>query len=330
MPQKIIGITTTIPIEIIYAAEAIPIDLNNVFITHPSAYNLVEKAEYRGFNRNICAWIKGIYSVTKELVNPDFIVGVSEGDCSESISLMEIFSHEGIKIIPFAYPFDGDEKKLKNELKQLSNFFGVTLDKAEQKRKEFGNIRKLAEKIDILNWKENKVRGFENHYYLVNMSDFKGNPEKYTLEMKNFIAKAEKRKPFPESIRLGYIGVPPIFSDIYETLEKSGARVVFNEIQRQFSMPFTSKNIIEQYLNYTYPYDIFKRVRDILTEIERRKIKGIIHYVQSFCHRYIEELIFKELIPIPYLVIEGDRPGEVDAKNRTKIEAFLEIISRRG
>ena len=56
-----VGITTTVPIEVIYAAGHIPVDLNNAFVSREDNQRLVEEAELAGFPRNFCAWIKGIY-----------------------------------------------------------------------------------------------------------------------------------------------------------------------------------------------------------------------------------------------------------------------------
>ena len=56
-----IGITATIPVEILLSAGLEPVDLNNLFISvkHPEKY--VARAEDAGFSHTICAWIKGIY-----------------------------------------------------------------------------------------------------------------------------------------------------------------------------------------------------------------------------------------------------------------------------
>ncbi|MCK9226089.1 MAG: 2-hydroxyacyl-CoA dehydratase, partial [Candidatus Muirbacterium halophilum] len=59
---QIIGITTTVPSEILYAANFIPVDLNNIFIANENPDKFVEKAEIIGFPGNSCAWIKGIFS----------------------------------------------------------------------------------------------------------------------------------------------------------------------------------------------------------------------------------------------------------------------------
>lgn len=100
-------------------------------------------------------------------------------------------------------------------------------------------------------------------------------------------------------------------------------------MQRQFSMPYRTHSLVEQYLRYTCPYDIFMRIEDIRREISRRKIDGLIHYVQSFCFRQIEDPLFKKSFAIPTLTIEGDQPSALDSRNRMKIEVFIEMLRLR-
>jgi len=94
-------------------------------------------------------------------------------------------------------------------------------------------------------------------------------------------------------------------------------------------MPFATKDIIEQYLIYTYPYGVFGRIDDILPQLEMREIDGIIHYTQTFCFRQIEDLIFRNKINIPFLTLEGDRPGKLDARSRMRLEAFINMLKYR-
>jgi benzoyl-CoA reductase/2-hydroxyglutaryl-CoA dehydratase subunit BcrC/BadD/HgdB len=94
-------------------------------------------------------------------------------------------------------------------------------------------------------------------------------------------------------------------------------------------MPYPTASIAEQYLKYTYPYDIFTRIEDIKKEVEKRKIDGLIHYVQSFCFRQIEDAILKKLLKHPILTIEGDQPSTLDNRNRMKIEVFIEMLRSR-
>jgi len=141
---------------------------------------------------------------------------------------------------------------------------------------------------------------------------------------------AEERESQDNGIRLAYIGVPPIITDIFQRIESIGGRTVFFEVQRQFAMPSGSKNWIDRYLDYTYPYDISSRVADIREQTARRKVDGIIHYVQSFCHRQIDDIIFRKELDLPLLTVEGNLPGPMDERTLIRIEAFLDILKEGG
>ncbi len=320
-----IGITTTIPVEVVYAAGCVPVDLNNIFITDKHPQDLVEEAELAGYPRNICAWIKGIYTVA--LANPDIkkVIAVTQGDCSNTHALMETLHVAGIEIIPFAFPYDRDYDMLKLQMEKLVSSFGVTWRQVEEQKSRLDQVRAKVWQLDELTWQGNSVSGFDNHLYQVCCSDFNGDPEGFATEVDDVLAKALPRESKDE-IRIGYIGVPPIMTDIYDYLESKGARIIFNEVQRQFSMPFQIADIVEQYRAYTYPYDIFWRLEDIQREIEKRDIDGIIHYAQSFCYRQIQDLIIRQRLKVPVLTLEGDRPVRLDARSKMRIDAFLDIL----
>ncbi|MBN2712774.1 MAG: hypothetical protein JXR97_10150, partial [Planctomycetes bacterium] len=61
--QPPVGITTTVPVEVLFAAGRVPLDLNNIFVADDKACQLVERAEQAGFPQSTCAWIKGLYGV---------------------------------------------------------------------------------------------------------------------------------------------------------------------------------------------------------------------------------------------------------------------------
>jgi benzoyl-CoA reductase/2-hydroxyglutaryl-CoA dehydratase subunit BcrC/BadD/HgdB len=320
-----IGLTTTVPIEIIYAAGCIPLDLNNLFITSPDAEKLILEAERMGFPRNTCSWIKGIWGVVKERGIKE-IVAVTQGDCSNTHALIEILQFQGVKIFPFAYPFDRSRELLYAQMEQMRRYFQVSWEDIKRKKEELDEIRALAHEIDRLCYEDNLVSGYEDHLYLVSTSDMKGDPQAFKREMEEFIKKAKTRKPFREDLRLGYVGVPPIFTDLYQKIEALGGRVVYNELQRQFSMPFRTDDIVEQYLLYTYPYSFFYRLEDIKREVKRREIHGLIHYVQSFCFRQTQDIILRKELKTPILTLEGDRPGPLDVRTELRLEAFMESL----
>jgi benzoyl-CoA reductase/2-hydroxyglutaryl-CoA dehydratase subunit BcrC/BadD/HgdB len=166
------------------------------------------------------------------------------------------------------------------QLDKLMKYLAVGPEAVQAQKHRLDQIRNLCHEIDRMTWQDNLVKGGENHYYLVSSSDFNSDPDKFADDLRSFIVQARQRDPFNDEIRLAYIGVPPIFTDLYETLEDMGARVVYNEVQRQFAMPLASNNIVDQYLNYTYPYGAFARLEDITAELQRRVVTGVIHYTQ--------------------------------------------------
>lgn len=324
--DRIIGITSTIPVEIVFAAGYIPIDLNNIFIGDTLPFKMVEDAESAGLPRNTCSWIKGIYSATRKY-HIKKVVSVIQGDCSNNQALMEIFQSEGIQTIPFAYPHSNMDKNfLYNQLLRLADNLGVDYIKSEEMKKHLDPIRAHVHEIDRLTWVENTVTGEENHIWTVSTSDLMGDYTVFEERAMNFLRLARDREPIQYDLRIGVIGIPPICENLYSFLSSIGAHVVFNEIQRQFSMPYHTKNLLEQYSQYTYPYDIFSRLKDIQQSVKQRNIRGLIHYVQSFCHRHIHDVIIRKHIQIPILTLDCDRPGRLDGAMKTRLEAFIEML----
>jgi len=325
--MKKIGITTTVPIEILLAAGYQPVDLNNVFITDPNPERLVNIAERAGFPLNCCSWIKGIYGVCMDY-GIDTILCVTTGDCSNTIMLMEVLKLKGLKVIPFAYPDQPDSQRMQYALETLAKTVGTTLEAANKARDELKPSRNLAQKLDRLTWKDGLVSGWENHLWLVSTSDFNQDYHQYYHQLQELLADCQQRQPYPQDwLRLAYIGVPSVYGqDLYHFLENHQARVVFNEIQRQFAMPKPGSTLAEQYSNYTYPYSIYDRLKDITTELKRRQIDGIIHYVQAFCHRGIGDIIFRDTLKLPILTLEGNDDFCLTHHIKTRIEAFLDML----
>jgi len=327
--MKKIGITTTVPIEVLLAAGYQPVDLNNVFITDPSPERLINIAERAGFPLNCCSWIKGIYGVCMDS-GIDSVLCVTTGDCSNTIMLMEVLRLKELKVIPFAYPDKPDTQKMEHALEALAKTLGTSLDAAEKVKAELKPCRQLALKLDELTWKQGVVSGGENHLWLVSTSDFNQDYNKYQQELQELLDQCQKRQPFPrEELKLAYLGVPSVYGrDLYPYLETKGARVIFNEIQRQFAMPQPGNSLAEQYSNYTYPYSIYERIKDITTEISRRRVDGVIHYVQAFCHRGIGDIIFRHALKLPILTLEGNDDFFLNNHIKTRVEAFLDMLQR--
>lgn len=322
---SIIGITSTIPVEIVYAAGLKPLDLNNLFITSEMPGRLIAQAEAAGFSQNICAWIKGIYST---VLNHDVkcVIAVTGGDCSNTTALAELLTRRGVRVIPFDFPQNRERAPLMEQMERLRQSLSTNWTDIKRIKSRLDRIRAKLRELDRLTYEKNVVTGFENHLFLVNSSDFRSDPDLYERELDEFFLEARDREPKKNEIRLGYLGVPPIFNQFYEHIESLEARVVFNETQRQFSMPYGDEDIVDQYLNYTYPYKIEGRIEDTKKAIKERRLDGLIHYTQTFCFRQIYDIILRESLSLPILTIEGDGPGKIDSRTIVRIETFVEML----
>jgi len=337
--KKTAAFTTTVPVEVIIAAGFKPLDLNNIFVTDKNPSELVEKAEILGFGGSCCAWIKGLYSVisgsTLDHKN-DIFVAVTEGDCSNAKVLEEIVTMKnGIKSFVFNYPSAKNVSEMAFEIERFASFLRTTVSESEHVREMLSGLRKKLKYIDTLSYEfPGLVKGAENHLLLVSASDFNGDPMQFEKDVDLFIEKlGERKRSFIKTDRkkIGYLGVPPIVP-IHEFIDNRNATVVYNEIQREFAMLDECDSLTCQYLSYSYPYSARYRFEKALKEIKKRELDGIIHYVQSFCHRQLEDIILKEVlsennITIPVITLEFDKPLlNVDSRTGTRIEAFLETI----
>lgn len=317
-----IGITTTVPLEPFMASGSVPVDLNNAFIGANDPSALVEDAQAAGYPRNICTWIKGLYTVSGSV---DAVVGVVRGDCSNTESLLETLKVRKVRTHPFSYPATKDRKSLEEEVRRLCEFLGPSYYDASKEFSRVLELRRLAWTVDRL-LQEGRVSATDAHLAMVSTSDFLSDPPTWEKAVREVLKSAESDVPPKEGPRLGYIGVPPIITDLFDRIEGMGGNTVFMEVQRQFTMPYPEEDWLGAYLKYTYPYSIEDRLIDIKREIRARRIEGIVHYVQSFCHRQIDDMIFRSELDIPILTVEGNIPGPMDERTAIRAEAFLDVI----
>lgn len=323
-----IGITTTVPIEVLHAAGYKVIDLNNLFINSDSYARYIDLAERDGFPKSLCAWIKGIYGACMQNGIKN-VIGVVEGDCSNTKALIEVMESKGVNIIPFGFPHSHKLEDVKESIEKLMELFGVSPEAVEEVRQRLIYVRKLAKEIDEQTYLDGKATGLENHLYQIMLSDLNGNLYELEEMLSNKLQEIKKRQPSEKRIRLGYIGVPPMTCDIYEYVEKFNAGFVYNEVQREFAFPRAdkAKDIYHQYLDYTYPYNINFRLQEIKKQIKERRIDGIVHYTQAFCYRAVEDIVIKKELDVPVFTIEGDKLNQLDSRTKLRLEAFLDMMT---
>lgn len=325
MSKKRIGFTTSLPVEVLYAAGHHPIDLNNIFLTQDSSKH-IHDAELKGFPRSLCSWIKGNFSAALAS-DLDEVIGIVEGDCSNSGSLLQMIREEGLATYRFGFPASRNYQDLDREIAKLEEHYGVSRKESTEVKKWLDSIRVKLIELDRLSYEEGKVSGVDNHLWLVNSSDFQGDPKRFERELDEFLYQAKQSEPLPIKMRLGFIGVPPIFRNLYTTISEMGGEVIFNEVQRQFSMPHLKEDLVEQYLYYTYPYSVLERLEDIREQAKLRRLDGIIGYTQSFCHLQIDNLLFKKHLDLPFLALEGELPEDLDSRTILRLESFFEVHS---
>ncbi len=327
-PSDAYGITSSIPIEVPLAAGRRVLDLNNRFVLAAGALEYVRKAETAGYPRTCCAWIRGLYGFIRT-AGVRRVIFVTGGDCSNTHAMMETLGEELDELQTFAYPPARDRTGLSNEIDRFCGAFGVSRGAAEEVGMRLAPIRASLAELDRMTWEDGLVTGEENFQWLVSSSDFDGDPALFAMRLETFLNQAKRRSPLPAGPRLGVLGVPPIQSDLLAFAEKLGARIVFNEIPRQFALMGPATDLATRYLEFTYPYGAQPRMEDIAAETARRRIDGLIHYTQAFCHRQIHDILLRRKLGIPILTIEGDAPGPCDARTRLRVESFVEILQER-
>ena len=325
-PGARIGLTTTIPVEVVLAANLTPVDLNNLFIAAPDALAQVGQAEAAGFPRTLCAWIKGIYAALKNHPEIAAIIAACQGDCSNTQALGEILQSEGIEVIHFKFPYPRDREQLAREIDALMEHLGTAPDAVAQVQKRLIPVRQQLRRLDRLTWETGQVTGQENFLWLISSSDFASDLAAYEQRLAAFLQEAEQRPSTNGRVRLGFAGIPPIFTDLWDYLEELGAAVVFHEFPRQFSMPYETGDLVEQYLRYTYPYDIRGRLADLKEAVATRRLDGLVHYTQSFCFRQMFDQTIRDNLNLPILTLEGDRPTPLDSRSRMRLEAFVDVL----
>ena len=326
-PGARVGLTTTIPVEVVLAAGLTPVDLNNLFIADPLALARVSQAEAAGFPRTLCAWIKGIYAALMAHPEIQAVIAACQGDCSNTQALGEILATEGIEVIHFKFPYPRDREQLAREINALTARLGADPEAVARVQARLTPLRRQLRRLDRLTWETGQVTGQENFQWLISSSDFASDLTGYEQRLTAFLQEAEQRPVAANGrVRLGFAGIPPIFTDLWPYLEELGAAVVFHEFPRQFSMPYESADLVEQYLRYTYPYDIGGRLADLKEAVATRRLDGLVHYTQSFCFRQMFDQFLRDHLDVPLLTIEGDRPTRLDSRTRMRLEAFVDVL----
>ena len=178
-----VGLTTTIPVEVVLAANLIPVDLNNLFIAAPDALKRVARAEAAGLPRTICAWVRGIYASLQDHPEIRAVLVATQGDCSYTQALGEILESEGREVIHFQFPYPRDRGRLREEIEALMARLGTNWQEVAKIQERLGPVRRLLRELDRLTWETGQVSGQENFQVLIASSDFASDLDEYDRQI---------------------------------------------------------------------------------------------------------------------------------------------------
>lgn len=322
-----VGLCSTVPVEVLFAAGREPVDLNNHFVNHRAPEEFLRQADVLGMPRNHCAWTRGLFGVT---VASEFsaIVVVPQGDCSGNLAMARVLQQRGVEVLEFNFPVGLSDRAtmLEEEIARLAFRLGVPMKRVNETFNKLRPVRELLARLDKMNWDEGVVPGSIARNFMLQATDMGGNPQSFRRRLELLVSEYENA-PRASGPRIALFGVPAILSGVIEHLEAAGAQVVLCETESDFAMIPPAETIVEQYQHYAYPYGIERRLDRFLKHAAERRIDGVVVYSQAFCHHNLEMAkVETELADWPTLVLEGDLPQGISARDTIRLEGFIELV----
>ena len=328
--DKRVGIFSTIPVEVLFAAGLVPVDVNNLFVGHQDPAALLRVADAAGVPRNLCAWTRGLYGAAAA-ANLKRLVVVPRGDCTNNVTMARFLAAAGVTVAEFNYPLEEADKEghLAHELELFADQFGTRMAEVKRTFEDLRVVRQRLHEIDELNWQARRLPGAEARLLLLEATDMAGNPSLFLRRLERGLRRGGKLAS-STGPTVAVFGVPNIIGGLVETLEDLGAFVALCETERDFAMLPPAATLEQQYLDYAYPYGIDARLARFTRELEVRRVDGLVLYAQAFCHHNLEQArVQRELAGIPTVVIEGDVPAGPTPRDRIRLETFVGLLLSR-
>lgn len=356
---RVIGLYCSyVPIELVYAAGAVPVSLC------ATSEKPISAAE-RDLPKNLCPLIKASYGHAITDTCPffyfsDFIVG--ETTCDGKKKMFELLND--IKpthvmhlpqnnLDPKAYPFWADEvKKLKDKIEEFYNI-EITEEDLRQAIKDCNQERRnLVNFFELSALDPSPVSGLEQ-FNVKEAFGFqydikKKNAEivQRTAELKEHWEKNLKgKKDFRPRILITGCPLGGVKEKILAKIEELGAVIVGYDSCSglRTHMEFVDENsgrnpieaIAEKYLktNCSVMSPNPGRFKDLDYLVEHYKADAVIECTLVACHTFNLEAhtVGKHIMQkgLPYMHIESDYSQEDAGQFTTRLEAFLEVVSER-
>ncbi|QJA06752.1 2-hydroxyacyl-CoA dehydratase [Thermosulfurimonas marina] len=310
--------------------------------------------------RNLCPLIKAFFGFKLARLCPymevcDFLVG--ETTCDGKKKAYEIF--EAYKpLYVMQVPQRKDEASFTlwlEEIRRFVNHLEEVLGKAL-------SPQKLREAIELINRKRKALARLNRLRFndpppisgrdalLIHQLAFFDDPERFSSRLEALCDELEERVKAGEGVcppgtpRIILSGCPMAIPNwkVTHLVETSGAVVVGEEscvgsryVGELVAVSETSrKGLLRALAERYFKIDcaIFtpnpERRRHLASMVAQSGAQGVIHYALKFCDPYtVESYLVERESPVPVLRLETDYSPEDREQLRTRIEAFLEMLS---
>ncbi|TSA08305.1 MAG: 2-hydroxyacyl-CoA dehydratase [Deltaproteobacteria bacterium] len=357
--KKVVGtFCVFVPEELIWAAEGIAVGLC------AGAEIGREEAE-QVLPRNTCSLIKSFFGFKMARLCPfiessDLIVG--ETTCDGKKKAYEIFAD----LVPEMYIMEIPQRKEKIDRDLWKSEILRFKDKLEEITGRAISTKSLGKAIKMVNERRralqrlNKLRRANpvpisgRDVLLINQISFYDDPVRFTENINKLCDELEERISRGEGIvpqktkRIVLSGCPMAVPNwkLPYVIESSGAVIVGEEScigerntrdlvdEGSKDLPEMLDNMVDRYMNIDCACFTpnKERLEHIVSLAKDAKADGVIHYALQFCHPYtieaykVKKALEKENIPV--LKIETDYSMEDIEQLKTRVEAFVEMLSK--
>jgi len=351
--RKVLGLYCSyVPSALVWAAGAIPVSLCG---SREQAFDVAE----RDLPRSFCPLIKASYGMAVSGACPffhfsDCIIGETTCDGKKNaFELMADLKPIHVMQLPFRQDKPESLEFWLNEVRRVARFIeaqtgGVmTTESLRAAIRQENTIRRMLKEATAIFEQDDPPITWSSMLHVLQARNFMPDRAEYLIMLRQLISALRDVAPQPIRRRKPCIlvtGTPisPASDKVMHTMEEAGRRVVchdgcsgvkaFERLVDEEGDPFAA--LAERTLSIpcacmspnTGRYDLMRRV------IEQYRVDAVIDTVLHACHTFnVESALVKRFVTnelgLHYMKLETDFSESDAAQIRTRIEAFLEMIS---
>lgn len=356
--RRVVGLYCSyMPVELVRAAGAVPVSLCG---GREQAFDVAE----RDLPRSFCPLIKTSYGMAVSETCPffhfsDCIIGETTCDGKKKVfELMAGLKPVHVMQLPFRQDAPESRAFWLNQIRRAARFIEgqtggvITETGLKAAIAEENIVRRMLMEATASFERDDPPVSWSRMLHVYHARNFMHDTARYLLLLRRLIAALDDAPPSPVrrlKPRILVTGTPisPASDKVMHTVEEAGGRVVchdacsgvkaFDRTVSEEGDPFEA--LAERTLSIPCAcmspnagrFDLLRR------SAERYRVDGVIDTVLHACHTFnVESALVKRFVTkdlgLPYMKIETDFSESDAGQVRTRIEAFLEMVSgsRRG